>query len=227
MSCCTAATSSRSAIRSRPAMNGSAKWSRSAGVCPGSAPATGWSANAWCGCRTGCIISASRSTAPTANTSPCVPEWLHKLPDTVSDATGSMIEPFTCGYFAIRNIGGTDASQTVAISGGGTIGLVTAAAAIGMRARVIVIDPIAHRREAALKLGRGGGDRPAGGGPGRACRGTHRRRARRSRGRGVGARQFARQRLRSRAPGRACGDGRHQYRPPASRPISATSRCAT
>ena len=81
------------------------------------------------------------------------PEWLHKLPDTVSDATGSMIEPFTCGYYAIRNIGGTDASQTVAISGGGTIGLVTAAAAIGMRARVIVIDPIAHRREAALKLG--------------------------------------------------------------------------
>lgn len=81
------------------------------------------------------------------------PEWLHKLPDTLADATGSMIEPFTCGYYAIQNIGGTNASETVVVSGGGTIGLVSAAAAIGMRARVIVIDPIAHRREAALKLG--------------------------------------------------------------------------
>lgn len=81
------------------------------------------------------------------------PEWLHKLPDTLGDAAGSMIEPFTCGYYAIQNIGGTDASQSVVVSGGGTIGLVSAAAAIGMRARVIVIDPIAHRREAALKLG--------------------------------------------------------------------------
>ena len=81
------------------------------------------------------------------------PEWLHKLPDALGDATGSMIEPFTCGFFAIHNIGGTNASQTVVVSGGGTIGLVSAAAAIAMRARVIVIDPIAHRREAALKLG--------------------------------------------------------------------------
>jgi L-iditol 2-dehydrogenase len=81
------------------------------------------------------------------------PEWLHKLPDALSDATGSMIEPFTCGYFAIQNVGGTNASETVVVSGGGTIGLVSAAAAIAMRARVIVIDPIAHRREAAIKLG--------------------------------------------------------------------------
>ncbi len=39
------------------------------------------------------------------------------------------------------------------VSGGGTIGLVSAATAIGMRARTIVIDPLAHRRETALKLG--------------------------------------------------------------------------
>lgn len=81
------------------------------------------------------------------------PEWLHKLPDTLTDAVGSMIEPFTCGFYTIQNTGGTNASQTVVVSGGGTIGLVSAATAIGMRARVIVIDPIAHRREAALKLG--------------------------------------------------------------------------
>ena len=64
-----------------------------------------------------------------------------------------MIEPFTCGFYAILNSGGTNASQTVVVSGGGTIGLVTAAAAVGMGASVIVVDPIASRREAAKKIG--------------------------------------------------------------------------
>lgn len=81
------------------------------------------------------------------------PEWLHKLPDSIDDGTASLIEPFTCGFYAVRRSGGTDASETVVVSGGGTIGLVSAASAIGMGARVIVIDPIAHRRDAALKLG--------------------------------------------------------------------------
>src|SRR5450631_117244 len=60
------------------------------------------------------------------------PEWLHKLPESVDDAKGSLIEPFTCGFHAIKRLGGTNASETVVISGGGTIGLVSAAAAIGM-----------------------------------------------------------------------------------------------
>jgi L-iditol 2-dehydrogenase len=81
------------------------------------------------------------------------PEWLHKLPDSIDDGTASLIEPFTCGFYALLRSGGTNASETVAISGGGTIGLVTAAAAVGMGARVVVIDPIAHRRDAALRLG--------------------------------------------------------------------------
>ena len=70
------------------------------------------------------------------------PEWLHKLPDAVSDKQAALVEPFTCGYYAVKRSGGVNASDTVVVSGGGTIGLVTAAAAIGMRARVIVIDPI-------------------------------------------------------------------------------------
>ena len=41
----------------------------------------------------------------------------------------------------------------VVVSGGGTIGLVTAAAAIGMGARVIVVDPVPLRREIAMRLG--------------------------------------------------------------------------
>lgn len=75
------------------------------------------------------------------------------MPDTVSDAQAALIEPFTCGYYAVERGGGTNASETVVVSGGGTIGLVTAAAAIGMGARVIVVDPVPLRREVAMKLG--------------------------------------------------------------------------
>jgi L-iditol 2-dehydrogenase len=81
------------------------------------------------------------------------PDWLHKLPDSVDDMRGSLIEPFTCGYYAVLRSGGTNAAETVVVSGGGTIGLVSAAAALGMGARVIVADPIPRRREVAQKLG--------------------------------------------------------------------------
>lgn len=81
------------------------------------------------------------------------PDWLHKLPDGVDDLRGSLIEPFTCGFYAVLRSGGTNASETVVVSGGGTIGLVTAAAALGMGARVIVADPIPRRRDIAIKLG--------------------------------------------------------------------------
>ena len=84
---------------------------------------------------------------------PVNPEWLHKLPDAVDDKRGALIEPFTCGFYAVARSGGTNASETVVVSGGGTIGLVSAAAAIGMGARVIVVDPIRTRRDVALTLG--------------------------------------------------------------------------
>ena len=73
--------------------------------------------------------------------------------DAVDDARGALIEPFTCGYYAVLRNGGTNASQTVVISGGGAIGIVSAAAAIGMGARVIVVDPVPLRRDIAKKLG--------------------------------------------------------------------------
>jgi L-iditol 2-dehydrogenase len=91
------------------------------------------------------------------------PEWLHKLPDGVDDAKAALIEPFTCGYYAVMRNGGTNAAETVVISGGGTIGLVSAAAAIGMGARVIVVDPVPLRREIALRLGADGVIDPAAG----------------------------------------------------------------
>ncbi len=79
--------------------------------------------------------------------------WLHKLPEGINNKTAALIEPFTCGFHALHRAGGTDASETVVVSGAGPIGLVTAAAAFGMGARVIVLDPIAHRRDTAVKLG--------------------------------------------------------------------------
>jgi len=93
------------------------------------------------------------------------PEWLHKLPDAVDDSKGALIEPFTCGYYAVLRHGGVDASQTVIVSGGGTIGLVSAAAAIGMGARVIVVDPVPLRRDIARRLGADGTVDPSDGDP--------------------------------------------------------------
>ncbi|MCA7120727.1 MAG: zinc-binding dehydrogenase [Acidibrevibacterium sp.] len=93
------------------------------------------------------------------------PEWLHKLPDAVDDAKGALIEPFTCGYYAVLRHGGVNAADTVVVSGGGTIGLVTAAAAIGMGARVIVVDPVALRRDIAMRLGAASVVNPAEGDP--------------------------------------------------------------
>ena len=81
------------------------------------------------------------------------PEWLHKLPDAVDDDKGALIEPFTCGYYAVMRHGGVNAADTVVVSGGGTIGLVTATAAIGMGAKTIVVDPVPLRREIAERLG--------------------------------------------------------------------------
>jgi L-iditol 2-dehydrogenase len=81
------------------------------------------------------------------------PEWLHKLPENVSFRTGALVEPFTCGYYALTVNGGTKASETVVVSGGGNIGLCAAAAAKAMGARVLLVDPLPLRRQAAQKLG--------------------------------------------------------------------------
>ena len=81
------------------------------------------------------------------------PEWLHKLPAGVNYQVGALVEPFTVGYFAIDVNGGTNASETVVISGGGTIGLCSLAAAKGMGARTILIEPMPQRVEVARQLG--------------------------------------------------------------------------
>lgn len=81
------------------------------------------------------------------------PEWLHKVPDDLSDAQATLVEPFSVAYNALRAVGGLDPSDTVAVVGAGPIGLLSVMAAAATNARVIAVEPKAHRRELALRLG--------------------------------------------------------------------------
>jgi L-iditol 2-dehydrogenase len=81
------------------------------------------------------------------------PEWLHRLPDGMSWTQGALVEPFSCGYHAIRRAGDVDAADTVAVLGAGPIGLGVVAAAHGRGARVVVADPRPERRALAARLG--------------------------------------------------------------------------
>jgi L-iditol 2-dehydrogenase len=80
------------------------------------------------------------------------PEWLHKFADDIDFKTASMIEPFSVAYNGIHGIGGCDASDTIVVLGGGTIGLCAVAAAKAMGAKVILIEPQEYRRKIGLTL---------------------------------------------------------------------------
>jgi threonine dehydrogenase-like Zn-dependent dehydrogenase len=79
---------------------------------------------------------------------------LFRVPTGLSDENTLMIEPFACGLHAVlQNMPAN--SDTVAILGAGTIGLVTLAAlrALGSRARVLVIARYPFQVDAARRLG--------------------------------------------------------------------------
>ena len=80
-------------------------------------------------------------------------EWLHRLPEGTSHTMGALVEPFSVAYNAVLSAGGVDASDTVAVLGGGPIGLLTVIAALAGNARVVLVEPQAQRRERALLLG--------------------------------------------------------------------------
>ena len=80
-------------------------------------------------------------------------DWAHKLPDDVPYQAGATVEPFSCAYYALYRVGWANASDTVAVIGGGPIGLSAVAAAAAMGARVVLLEPMAHRRAAATALG--------------------------------------------------------------------------
>ncbi|MFB4261232.1 zinc-binding dehydrogenase [Shouchella clausii] len=76
----------------------------------------------------------------------------HRLPDGVSDLAGTFIEPLSC---AINFI---DKSQMkpgnfVVILGGGSIGQLALQVALASGGKVILSEPVAKKRELALKLG--------------------------------------------------------------------------
>lgn len=79
--------------------------------------------------------------------------WLHRIPDELSFAQGAFVEPFSVAYSAAAAADGIDASDTVAVIGGGPIGLLCTMAAANMGGSVTLIEPQAHRRALGLEMG--------------------------------------------------------------------------
>jgi 2-desacetyl-2-hydroxyethyl bacteriochlorophyllide A dehydrogenase len=79
--------------------------------------------------------------------------WLHRIPDELSFSQGAFVEPFSVAYNASVAAGGIDASDDVAVIGGGPIGLLCTMAAATMGGSVTLIEPQAHRRTLGLEVG--------------------------------------------------------------------------
>ena len=80
-------------------------------------------------------------------------ERVIKLPKTMEDEEGAMVEPTAVTVHAVRG-GGVKKGDRVVVIGGGTIGLLTAEAArVFGASKVVVSEPIAARRRIAQKLG--------------------------------------------------------------------------
>jgi L-iditol 2-dehydrogenase len=79
--------------------------------------------------------------------------WLHRMPEELSFVQGAFVEPFSVAYSAAAAAGGIDASDEVAVVGGGPIGLLCALAAATMGGSVTLIEPQEHRRALGLEVG--------------------------------------------------------------------------
>src|SRR3954469_22456186 len=78
---------------------------------------------------------------------------LHRLPDSLSDADGAMLEPLGVAIHAV-DLGHVPLGASVAVIGCGPIGLLlTQVARAAGAARVLAADPLAHRRLAAGQRG--------------------------------------------------------------------------
>jgi L-idonate 5-dehydrogenase len=104
------------------------------------------------------IMLGSGSTAPPTNGA--MAEYVtvradqcHVLPDSMDDGIGAMIEPLAVGLHAVKRAGNIPGKK-VLITGGGTIGLVTAVTAKAFGAvAVVVSDIVEERRHSALGCG--------------------------------------------------------------------------
>src|SRR5256714_4209440 len=79
--------------------------------------------------------------------------WLHRIPDELSFAHGAFVEPFSVAYGAAVAAEGIDASDEVAVIGGGPIRLLCTLAAATMGGAVTLIEPQEHRRALGLQVG--------------------------------------------------------------------------
>ena len=82
------------------------------------------------------------------------PSWaLHPLPEGMSAIDGAVLEPLGVALHAL-DLGHLRIGSTVAVVGAGPIGLLVAQAAKKAGAsQVVVVEPLAHRRDAAKRLG--------------------------------------------------------------------------
>ena len=77
----------------------------------------------------------------------------HLLPEGLDDGFGAMIEPLAVALHAVKRSGSVS-GKTILVTGGGTIGLLTALAAKALNAsRVAVSDIVPERRKYALDSG--------------------------------------------------------------------------
>lgn len=90
-------------------------------------------------------------------------EWLHKLPEELSYRQGALVEPFSVAYNATVSAGGIDPSDSVAVIGGGPIGLLCVMAAAANNATVTLVEPQASRRAKAAEFGADAGLDPTAG----------------------------------------------------------------
>lgn len=79
---------------------------------------------------------------------------LHPLPDSMTGADGAMLEPLGVALHA-WDLAHTRLGQDIAVVGCGPIGLmlVQLAARLGGGGAVVAVEPLAHRREAAIRCG--------------------------------------------------------------------------
>lgn len=81
------------------------------------------------------------------------PEWLHKVPDELSDMQAALVEPFSCAYYAAMKAENLNASDTTVVFGAGPIGLGCVAVAATLGSRVVCAEPNHGRAKLARQLG--------------------------------------------------------------------------
>jgi len=80
-------------------------------------------------------------------------EWLHIIPDELTDTLGALVEPFSVAYNAVRHLDRVDPSDHIAVLGGGPIGLMTVMALSACNALVTLVEPEETRRALGLQAG--------------------------------------------------------------------------